>query len=53
MLGLVPSIHAFLPSRGSEDVDPRDKPEDDGLFCGGAKFYSGGSTAAPSLRSSQ
>jgi hypothetical protein len=33
MLGLVPSIHVFLAGRqlGWKGVDPRDKPEDDGL----------------------
>jgi hypothetical protein len=36
MLGLVPSIHAFFPSRGGKGVDPRDKPEDDGGVFGTA-----------------
>jgi alpha-D-ribose 1-methylphosphonate 5-triphosphate synthase subunit PhnL len=32
MLGLVPSIHAFRRACRNEDVDPRDKPEDDDLL---------------------
>ena len=30
MLGLVPSIHVFGAVTSRKDVDPRDKPEDDG-----------------------
>jgi len=30
MLGLVPSIHAFVSASGLKVVDPRDEPEDDG-----------------------
>jgi hypothetical protein len=30
MLGLVPSIYVFLSTSDLKDVDPRDKPEDDG-----------------------